>query len=123
MMESTPEWGKFENDVLSKQIEVLKQPLGGKDPRVKIESLFDDEAGGIIKDFQGFKPVNVPAEQELKAENESSSSSEEQEQEEEERDLDEEDFDKYFDDNETGELKTQEEGSMFSKTQWMSSAD
>lgn len=56
MMGSIPEWGVFESGLLQTENAILVDPLGGRDPRVKIEQLFDDENGFVSK-FKGFKPV------------------------------------------------------------------
>jgi hypothetical protein len=113
MIDSTPEWSAFQEKVLSIENEALKQPLGGKDPRMKIESLFDDNDGGMFKGFKDFKPVNtkdIPLPE-----------GEESEEDSDDKELDEEDFEKYFEDT------TEEEGTEepdFGKTgNWMSNQD
>ena len=110
MIDSTPEWASFESQVLTSENELAKQPLGGKDPRMKIESLFDDDQGGMFKGFKDFKPVKT---QDIPL-------PEGEESEEEDKDLDEEDFEKYFEDNTGGG----EGEADFGKTgNWMSASD
>lgn len=53
MQESIPEWRNFEDGMLKDMNEVTSTPLV-KDPKLKIESLFDDN--NEFK-FHGFKPV------------------------------------------------------------------
>jgi hypothetical protein len=53
MLDSIPEWKSFEDGMLQTINEVLTTPLV-KDPKTKIESLFDDN--NEFK-FTGFKPV------------------------------------------------------------------
>jgi len=54
MKESIPEWKQFEEGFLKLKNDELITPLGGKDPKLKIESLFDEN--NEFK-FQGFKQV------------------------------------------------------------------
>ncbi len=54
MQDSIPEWKQFEDGMLKDVNEITSNPLV-KDPKIKIESLFDDEGTGFK--FQGFKPV------------------------------------------------------------------
>ena len=42
MKESIPEWKIFEEGFLKQKNDELITPLGGKDPKIKIESLFDE---------------------------------------------------------------------------------
>ena len=42
MKESIPEWKQFEEGYLKAKNDELVAPLGGKDPKLKIESLFDE---------------------------------------------------------------------------------
>jgi len=54
MKESIPEWKLFEEGYLKQKNDDLTEPLGGKNPKLQIESLFDEN--DQFK-FQGFKPV------------------------------------------------------------------
>ena len=42
MKESIPEWKMFEEGYLKQKNDELLEPLGGKNPKLQIESLFDE---------------------------------------------------------------------------------
>ena len=94
-LESIPEWGKFQKGLLKEHNEVLEGPLGGRDPRTKIESLFDDN--DFLCRFDSIKKrrnqINNKVEDEIEQEQEH-----EEEEEEEEDKLQFEDINRYFDD-------------------------
>jgi hypothetical protein len=54
-LESIPEWTFFQEGQLKEKNDILEGPLGGRDPRTKIDSLFDDN--DFLGRFKGFKPV------------------------------------------------------------------
>lgn len=101
-LESIPEWGKFQEGILKSKNDVLVAPLGGRDPRAKIDSLFDDN--DFLGRFKGFKPVpfesiknrrkNMHKKNEIEMEQET-----EEEEEDDEDKLEMEDIDQYYEDN------------------------
>ena len=99
MIESIPEWQKFEEEVLDINNEKLKGALGGKDPRTDIESLFSDNDG-----FKNFKPVifQNDGEEIPEDEEEEDQDSDDDLPEDDCKELDEEDIEKYFEDVVTG---------------------
>lgn len=120
-LESIPEWHKFQEGLLKQQNDLLIGPLGGRDPRTKIDSLFDDN--DFLGRFKGFKPVpfdsikNRRKNMNRKQEDEVEQETEEEEDEDEDK-LDFEDINKYYEDNdELIELDLQESSKPdFSKT-------
>ena len=94
MKESIPEWKLFEEGYLKQKNDDLTEPLGGKNPKLQIESLFDEN--DQFK-FQGFKPVPKRV---FWKQNEDDPSGEEQgpDEDEDEWDREEDDMDKYFED-------------------------
>lgn len=101
-LESIPEWSRFQEGKLKQSNDVLEGPLGGRDPRTKIESLFDDN--NFLGRFKGFKPVpfdslknrrkNMPSKIDKDTEQEC-----EEEEEEDEDKLDFDDINQYYEDN------------------------
>lgn len=101
-LESIPEWQKFQEGKLKEQNDKLVGPLGGRDPRTKIDALFDD--GDFLGRFKGFKPVpfdsiinrrkNLSKKQDDEVEQET-----EEEEEEAEDNLEYEDINQYYEDN------------------------
>lgn len=100
-LESIPEWGKFQEGILKSKNDVLVAPLGGRDPRTKIDSLFDDN--DFLGRFKGFKPVPFESIKNRRKNMKKNEIEMEQETEEEEEDdedkLEMEDINQYYIDN------------------------
>jgi len=107
-LESIPEWTQFEEGELKQSNERLETELGGRDPRAKIETPFDDN--DFLGRFKGFKPVpfesiknrrkNLIPKQDEDIEQET----EEEEEEDEDR-LDFDEINKYFTSNDDKEIE------------------
>jgi len=54
-LDSIPEWTNFQEGILKERNDLLEGDLGGRDPRAKPESPFDDK--DFLGRFKGFKPV------------------------------------------------------------------
>lgn len=105
-LESIPEWTAFQEGQLKEKNDVLVGPLGGRDPRAKIDSLFDDN--DFLGRFKGFKPVPFDSIKSRRKKLENKIDDEVEQETEEEEDEDEEnveieDINKYFQDNEDNE--------------------
>lgn len=100
-LESIPEWCRFQEGKLKERNDVLIAPLGGRDPRTRIDSLFDDN--DFLGRFKGFKPVPFDSIKNRrknlkKVEDEVEQETEEEEEEDEDK-LDMEDINQYYEDN------------------------
>jgi hypothetical protein len=100
-LESIPEWVKFQEGRLKECNDVLEGPLGGRDPRTKIESLFDDN--DFLGRFKGFKPVPFDSlknrRKNMNGKPDSETELETEEEEEEDDKLEFDDIDQYYEDN------------------------
>lgn len=101
-LESIPEWAAFQEGKLKERNDLLEGPLGGRDPRAKIDSPFDDN--DFLGRFKGFKPVpfdsiknrrkNMASKQDDEVEQET-----EEEEDEDEEKLDFDEINQYYEDN------------------------
>ena len=111
-LESIPEWGRFQEGKLKERNDLLVGPLGGRDPRTKIDSLFDDK--DFLGRFKGFKPVPFDS---IRNRRKHMSKQEDEVEQETEEEEEEEDTDQYFEDNEMVDLDLKDEDKPdFSKT-------
>lgn len=105
-LESIPEWTAYQEGLLKERNDILEGPLGGRDPRTKIESPFDDN--DFLGRFKGFKPVPFDSIKSRRKKMASKQDDEVEQETEEEEDEDEEklDFDEinqYYDDDDEDE--------------------
>jgi len=106
-LDSLPEWRKFQEGLLKERNTLLEGDLGGKDPRVKNETPFDDQ--DFLGRFKGFKPVSFESIQNrrknlTKRQEEDIEQETEEEEDEDEEKLDFDEINKYFTSNDEEEI-------------------
>ena len=128
-LDSIPEWIQFQDGRLKQSNDVLDGALGGRDPRVRNETPFDDN--DFLGRFKGFKPVpfesiknrrkNISKRQDEEIEQET-----EEEEDEDEDKLDFDEINRYFTSNDDDEIELEldmERNDIFSKTSETDSRD
>lgn len=106
ILDSIPEWTNFHTTILDQSNKKLEGDLGGRDPRVKDETPFDD--GDFLGRFKGFKPVPFESikqrRKNLGRQDEDIEEETEEEEEEDEEKLDFDEINRYFTSNDQDEI-------------------
>mmetsp|Transcript_21950 Transcript_21950/g.19499 ORF Transcript_21950/g.19499 Transcript_21950/m.19499 type:complete len:556 (+) Transcript_21950:261-1928(+) len=104
-LDSIPEWTQFQNGSLKQSNDVLEGALGGRDPRERNETPFDEN--GFLKNFKlvPFESIKNRRKKMAKRQEEEIEQETEEEEDEDEEKLDFDEINKYFTSNDDDEIE------------------